>query len=365
MTKRDYYEILNVNKDASPEDIKKAYRKLAMEYHPDRKPGDKDAEEKFKEAAEAYEILSDPGKRQNYDRFGHESMRGGFSNQGGFDFDLSDALRTFMEGFGGFGDIFGAQGQRRASNTRGRDLQIRVQLTLEEIATGTEKKIKLKKLITCETCSGSGAKDPSQVSECPTCHGAGQVKQVSQSLFGQFVNIAACPQCEGEGKIIRDPCSSCQGRGRKKGETVLNVKIPAGVASGNYITLRGEGDAGLKGGNAGDVIVLIDEKKDPKFERHGNDVLYIILISIHQAVFGDDIEVPTLTGRAKLNIEPGTQSGKILRMRGKGIPYLNSHGKGDQLVQVVVWIPTKLSKDTKKIFEQLKKCEDIQPKTQG
>ncbi len=362
MSKRDYYEILGVNRDASEDDLKKAYRKLAMQYHPDKNPNDKSAEEKFKEAAEAYEVLSHREKRQHYDRFGHDSMRGGGFGGGGIDFDLSDALRTFMEGFGGFGDIFGGGGQRRSAATKGRDLQIRVQLTLKEVATGVEKKVKLKRLVVCDSCEGSGAKSESSVAECPVCHGSGQVKQVSQSLFGQFVNISACHQCNGEGKIIRDPCSSCQGTGRRRGETTLSVKIPPGVASGNYLSMRGEGDAGLKGGPAGDVIVFIEEKDDPDFERHGDDILFTLPISITQAIFGDDIEVPTLTGKSRLHIEAGTQSGKILRMRGKGIPELNGHRKGDQLVQVMIWTPTKLSKESKALFKDLEKQKEIFPK---
>ena len=360
MAKRDYYEVLGVERGADKEEIKKAYRKLAMEYHPDRNPGDHDAEEKFKEAAEAYEVLNDPQRREQYDRFGFDGLKGGMGGFGGFDIDLSDALRTFMEGFGGFGDFFGSS-QRRSGPQQGNDLQLRIALSLKEVATGVEKKVKIRRMVKCDKCQGSGAENPNAVKSCPTCHGTGQVRQVSRSLFGQFVNITTCRSCGGEGRIIQAPCKRCVGTGRMKGETTLKVKIPAGVATGNYITIRGEGDVGPRGGPAGDVFVFIDEKKDPFFERHGDDILYTLSISIPQAVLGDEIEIPTLTGKAKLHIDKGIQSGKILRMRGKGIPHLNGHGKGDQLVKINVWNPEKISKEVKTLFEKLGTHEDIKP----
>jgi molecular chaperone DnaJ len=361
MTKRDYYEILSLSKNAGAEDIKKAYRQMAMKYHPDRNPGKKEAEEKFKEAAEAYEVLTDPEKRARYDRFGHEGLRGGGAGGfEGFDFDLSDALRTFMEGFGGFGDFFGAS-RGRSGPEKGNDLQIHVQITLKEAATGTEKKIKIKRMSLCADCGGSGARTASGIKTCPVCHGSGQVKQVSRSFLGQFVNIMACRQCGGEGKIISDPCASCGGQGRKRTEASINIKIPAGVASGNYLTLRGEGDAGPKGGHPGDLYVVIEEKEDASFERHGDDILLQLPISIPHAVLGDEVEVPTLLGKAKLFIDPGTQSGKILRMKGKGIPHLHGSGSGDQLVKIQVWIPTKISKGSRELFEQLGGHEELSP----
>jgi molecular chaperone DnaJ len=360
MAKRDYYEVLGVGRRASREEIKSAYRRMAMKYHPDRNPGDKEAEEKFKEAAEAYEVLADSEKRERYDRFGREGLKGGFGGFGGFDFDLSDALRTFMEGFGGFGDFFGTS-QRRRGPEQGNDLQIRLALTVREVATGVEKKIKIKRMVRCEQCGGSGAQSSDAVKTCPVCHGTGQVRRVSRSLFGQFVNIAACQSCGGEGRVISEPCLSCGGEGRRRGETTLNVKIPAGVATGNYITLRGEGDVGPKGGAAGDVFVFIEERKDDVFERHGDDILYSLRISIPQAVLGDEVEIPTLTGKARLHIDPGVQSGKILRMRGKGIPHLNGHGRGDQLVRVIVWIPAKLSREVKGLFEKLAQQKEVLP----
>lgn len=363
MSKRDFYEVLGVSKDASPEQIKKAYRKLAMEYHPDRNPGDAEAEAKFKEAAEAYETLSDASKRQQYDRFGPDGMRGGMGGfGGGIEFDLSDALRTFMSGFGGFGDIFG-ETRQRSGPQKGRDMQVRLQLTLQEVATGVEKKIKIKHLVRCESCNGKGARSESDIQTCSECGGSGQVRQVSRSLLGQFVNITACPRCRGEGRVISKPCATCHGTGQKKGESMLNVKIPAGVSTGNYITMHGEGDVGPKGGPAGDVIVLIEEKRDPRFERHGDDILYQLNIGFPQAVLGDEIEIPTVLGKAKLHVEPGTQSGKILRMRNKGIPNLHGSGKGDQLVQVHVWTPTKLSKDLKKQIEELSTKKELKPKS--
>lgn len=361
MSKRDYYEILEVEKSASDDEIKKAYRKMAMKYHPDRNPGDSEAENRFKEAAEAYEVLSNPSKRQQYDRFGHEGLRGGSRGAQGFDFDLSDALRTFMEGFGGFGDFFGGGSRARSGPARGNDLQIRIQLTLQEVASGVSKKIKLKRMDVCDSCDGKGAKDEHDIQTCPVCRGAGQVKQVSNSLFGQFVNVTTCPQCRGEGKTIKNPCTSCQGSGRIKGEATLDVEIPAGVATGNYLTLRGEGDVGPKGGPRGDVFVFIEEKEDNNFERHGDDILSTLSISMPQAVLGDDVEIPTLTGKALLHVDAGTQSGKILRMRGKGIPHLNGHGKGDQLVRINVWTPTNATKEMKKLFQQLAELKEIRP----
>jgi molecular chaperone DnaJ len=360
MARRDYYEILGVTKDSDLEEIKKAYRKLAMKYHPDKNPGDEEAEENFKEAAEAYEVLTDSEKRQVYDRYGHDGLRGGMGGFSGFDFDLSDALRTFMEGFGGFGDLFGSARPRQGPD-RGNDLQIRLTLTLQEVADGAEKTVRLKRMIACETCGGSGARSKDAVKSCPACGGAGQVRQVTRSLFGQFVNITPCRNCRGEGKVITDPCKTCGGEGRNKGETTLKVKIPAGVATGNYITLRGEGDVGPKGGPKGDVYVFIEEATNDLFQRHGDDVLYDLSISIPQAVLGGELEIPTLKGKARLHIDAGTQSGKILRMRGKGIPHLNGSGKGDQLVRVIVWTPDHLSKTVKGLFEELAKHPEINP----
>jgi molecular chaperone DnaJ len=364
MSELDYYKVLGVSKDASEQDIKKAYRQLAMKYHPDRNQGDKQAEEKFKQAAEAYEVLNDPKKRDLYNQYGHAGLKGAGGGFGGFDFDLSDALRTFMEGFGGFGgfeDIFSTSQRRGTRSQRGNDLQLNLKLTLKEISTGIEKKVKIKRLVQCDQCEGRGSSSSQSLKICPDCQGTGQVRQVSKSLFGQFINITSCHRCGGEGKIITEPCRKCNGTGRIKSETTLKIKIPAGVATGNYITLRGEGEAGIKGGPPGDVYVLIEEIKDEIFERHGDDILNNLVISISQAVLGSEVEVKTLYGKAKLHIEPGTQSGKILRMRDKGIPHLHSNGKGNQLVRIIVWTPEKISKETKQIFEKLNRCKDIYP----
>ena len=359
-TKRDYYDILGVQRGATHEDIKKAYRQMAMKCHPDRNPGNLDAEEKFKEAAEAYEVLTNTEKRERYDRYGHEGLRGGLGGFEGFDFDLSDALRTFMGGFGGLGDFFGST-QRRSGPEEGADLQIQLELTLQEIATGVAKKIKIRRMIHCDQCGGSGARSQNAIKTCSVCHGTGQVRQISRSFLGQFVNITTCRTCGGEGKIVSDPCLVCKGTGRKKGEKTIDVHIPAGVATGNYITLHGEGDVGPKNGPAGDVYVLIREKQDDQFERHGNDILFNLMIGIPQAALGGEVEVPTLTGKAKLSIDSGTQPGKILRMRGKGIPHLHGGGKGDQLVRISVWVPQKISKTTRSLFEELSHHEDILP----
>lgn len=373
MAKRDFYEILGVERKASAEEIKKAYRKLALKYHPDRNPGNKEAEEHFKEAAEAYEALSDPEKRRRYDQFGHEGMRGTdfrpFTN-------VDDIFSTFgdifgQSGFGGsvfdemFGRTSGSGTRQRRSNQSGQpgsDLKLRLKLSLEEVATGVEKKLKIKKQVLCSTCRGSGAKSSSSRITCPVCSGSGEIRQVSRSVFGQFVNISTCNNCGGEGKIIRDPCLSCQGDGRVPGEATVKVQIPAGVNDGNYISLRGEGNAGLRGGQPGDVIVIIEVEPHEVFTRNNDDVVLDLLISYPQAALGSEIEVPTLGGRAKLKIDPGTQSGRILRMRDKGIPHLNSYGRGDQLVRVNVWVPTKLSSKEKSLLKELDDQENINPK---
>ena len=355
--KRDYYEILGVSRTASTEEIKKAYRKLAMQYHPDRNPGDKEAEEKFKEAAEAYEVLNNDEKRHLYDQYGHEGVKaGGFS--GGFaDFDLSDALRTFMQGFGGFEDFFGMGRGRERGVHRGSDLQVHLRLTLEEIAVGVEKKIKIKKYIVCDACKGTGARGGSAVKTCPVCHGTGEVRQVSRSIFGQFVNVTTCPNCHGEGTIIEDPCPVCRGEGRVRGETMVTVKIPAGVSTGNYLTLRGEGNVGKRGGPAGDLIVIIEEKEHDLFERHGDDILYELNVGFSQITLGDEVEVPTLSSKVVLKIPKGTQSGKIFRLKGKGIPHLNHYGIGDELVRIKVETPKDLSREEKDLFKKLAELE--------
>ncbi|HHM23719.1 MAG TPA: molecular chaperone DnaJ [Bacteroidetes bacterium] len=358
MVEKDYYEILGVSREATEEEIKKAYRQLALKYHPDRNPGDKEAEERFKEAAEAYEVLSNPEKRRIYDQYGHAGLKGGGFGGGFSDFDLSDALRTFMEGFGDLGDLFGF-GRRRSHRgpEQGSDLQIRIAVTLEEIARGVEKKVKVKKLVTCDACEGTGVAEGYGATTCPTCHGAGEVRQVSRSIFGQFVNITTCPTCRGEGRIISNPCPKCHGEGRVRGQETLTIHIPAGVATGNYLTLRGEGNAGPRNGPPGDLIVVIEEIEHPLFERHGEDVLYDLHVGYSQLVLGAEVEVPTLNGKVKFKIPPGTQSGKIFRLKGKGIPRLHGYGRGDQLVRVQLFTPEKVSGEERKLLEKLAEFE--------
>jgi molecular chaperone DnaJ len=372
-TKRDYYEVLEVPREASADDIKKAYRKLAMQFHPDRNKGDAAAEEKFKEVGEAYAVLSDADKRARYDRFGHAAMGaganagagpGGFGGggYGGFEFDLSDALRQFMEGgmFGGGGGMFGGRERGGAgARVRGNDLQIKLNLTLEEIATGVQKKLKVKRYAPCPECGGSGAKKGTQRKTCPTCHGQGQVRQVSNTFLGQFVNIQTCPTCHGEGKVTTDPCPNCKGDGRVREESVVTVDIPAGVSAGQYLTMRGQGNAGPHGGPAGDLVVLIDETPHEYFLRDGDNIVYALTLTIPQLLLGDEVEVPTLSGRARLKIEPGTEPGRSLRMRGKGLAALNGYHTGDELVEVQVQMPKKLSSREKELLSELRNSDNF------
>jgi molecular chaperone DnaJ len=370
VAKRDYYEILGVSRSANPDEIKKAYRKAALQYHPDRNPDNKEAEEKFKEAAEAYEILGDQTKRQRYDQFGHEGLRQG-ADYRGFS-DVNDIFSSFNDIFGSafggsiFEEVFaGGRGRSRnrsQSGAPGSDLKIRLKLTMEEIAAGVEKKLKIKKWKGCDICGGSGAKPGSTKSVCKNCNGTGEVRHVSRSVFGQFVNVSTCRVCNGEGHTVKDPCDTCAGEGRVQGETTIKVSVPAGVAEGNYIPLRGQGNAGQRGGSPGDLLVIIEEEAHPLFLRNGQDVLLDLLVSFPEAVFGAEVEVPTLSGRSRLKIEAGTQSGKILRMRGKGIPDLNSGNRGDQLVRVNVWIPNKVAGKEREILKELSKIESLRPK---
>ena len=360
-TKRDLYEVLGVSRNASQDEIKKAYRKLAIQYHPDKNPGDASAEEKFKEIAEAYAILSDQDKRARYDRFGHTATSGA-GDFGGFS-NIEDIFSAFGDIFGGgFGDIFGggSRRRRRASN-RGGDLQIKLRLTLEEVATGITKKIKVKKYVSCDECNGSGAARDSRAEQCPVCHGTGEMRHVTQSLFGQMINVTTCHRCNGKGTIISNPCRKCDGDGRITGQRNIEINIPAGVSSGNYIPLKGEGNVGKNNGPSGDLIVYIEEQKHEIFERVGNDVVMVLPVSYPQAVLGSSLEIPTLTGKAKINIPAGTQGGKILRMRNKGIPNVHGPGIGDQLVQVQVYIPTRLSVEEKNKIKELENIENLKP----
>lgn len=356
MDEKDYYKILGLSRDVNINDIKKAYRKLAMEYHPDKNPGNKKAEEKFKEIGEAYAILSDPQKRRQYDQFGHVGSRAG----GGFEWGgFQDPFDIFREVFGGgFADIFGmGGGAPRTTVRRGRDLQIRLKLDLEEIASGVAKKIKLKKLVRCEKCDGSGSKEGTTPITCQQCHGRGEVAYRQ----GFFTVSRTCGHCQGEGKVIEHFCFLCNGDGVQKSEETISVDVPAGVAEGQYITVRNAGNAGPRNGPNGDVIIVLEENSHKYFERHGNDIVYDLKLSFGQVAIGDEVEVPTLTGKAKISIASGTQSGKILRMRGKGIPYLNSSGSGDQLIRVSVYTPTKLSTKDEKLIRELSQSENMYP----
>ncbi|MCX7930538.1 MAG: molecular chaperone DnaJ [Chlorobi bacterium] len=370
MTKRDYYEVLGVSRSATLEEIKSAYRKLAMQYHPDRNPGNKEAEEKFKEVTEAYEVLSDEEKRRRYDQFGHAGMRAGQ------DFhqytSMNDIFSAFGDIFGGtiFEEFFGG-GARRRSSTRsprtrgepGADLHIRLPLTLEEIARGTEKTIKVKRYQPCTACNGSGsASGDAGHATCPTCSGSGQISQVSRSMFGQFVNIVTCPTCGGTGAILHNPCPVCSGDGRTMSEDTLHVAIPPGVQPGMEIRLHGKGHAGKRGGPTGDLTIEIEEKEHPYFRRDGSNIVYNLVISFPDAVLGGEVEVPTLEGTALLTIKPGTQSGTVLRMRGKGLPYHGSTERGDQLVVVNVYVPTKVNGHERELLRQLAESENIAPK---
>lgn len=371
MSKRDYYEILGVSQGSSTEELKKAYRKLALKYHPDKNPGDAKAEERFKEATEAYEILKDQGKRQQYDQFGHaafsQGVPGGAGSAGFGGFDLSDALRAFMQDFGGFGSDFGDKfgaGVRRGRGRRGQrgqDLQVRLPLTLEEIASGVSKKIKLNHLKECDVCKGSGARPNSTKQRCPTCGGAGEVRQISRSILGQFVNVSTCPSCSGEGEIIADPCDSCSGNGRVRGSSTVTVKVPPGVTGGNYIPIRGAGNAGARGGQAGDVIVMIEEKEHDLFTRHHDHIVYQLPVSVTQAILGAEITIPTLDTTTQLRLPAGTQSDKVFKISGLGIPHLNSRGRGDLLVKVTVWIPDKLTSEQRRLFKELAQTEGLKP----
>lgn len=369
MAKRDYYEVLGVNRSATKDEIKKAYRKLAMQYHPDRNPGDNSAEEKFKEAAEAYEILSHDDKRNNYDRFGHEGVRGSGFGAEGFS-NVNDIFSHFSDIFGGssiFDDFFGGsqrgRSRKRGPGVPGSDLRVSLKLTLEEIATGVSKKIKIRKQVKCDDCNGSGAQAGTSLKTCPVCNGAGEVKTVSRSVFGQFVNIQACQNCQGEGQVVDSPCKKCSGDGRVNDETTVKIEVPAGVEDGNYMTLRGEGNAGKRGGQPGDLLVIFQEIRHEHFVREKDDVIFNLFITFPQAALGDAVEVPTLNGKAMLKIDPGTQPGKMLKMKGKGIRHLNYSGNGDQIVRINVAVPQKLNSKEKDLIKQLSDLPNIKSST--
>jgi len=370
--KRDYYEVLGVSKTATPEELKKAYRKLAIKYHPDKNPGDKAAEEKFKEAAEAYDVLSDADKRARYDRFGHSMGPQGFGGQGGGFGGFSAGGFTMEDIFSQFGDIFGGRftgggfggatgrGPRRRTR-RGSNLRITVELTLEEIAKGVTKTLKIPAFVPCEHCNGTGAKDGTAFATCNTCHGTGTVRQVQQTMFGAMESESVCPTCGGSGKVITEQCQHCHGTGVNKKDEVVSFNIPAGVSAGMQLTVKGKGNAPEHGGTRGDLIVVIEEIKHPELVRDGNDIVYNLMLDFPTAALGGTVEVPTLTGRARLKIAPGTQPGKILRLRGKGLPSTDGYGTGDELVNVMVYVPEHPDDKAKAAIEALRDNAAVKP----
>ncbi|MDR1584811.1 MAG: molecular chaperone DnaJ [Prevotellaceae bacterium] len=368
MAKRDYYEVLGVAKTVSADELKKAYRKKALEYHPDKNPGNKEAEEKFKEAAEAYEVLSDPEKRRRYDQFGHSGLSGagGFSGGG---MNMEDIFSHFgdifgghfgghFSGFSGFGASSRGGGQRVR---RGSDLRVKVKLNLEEIAKGVEKKIKVKKYVSCPHCQGSGAAANTSPVTCTTCHGSGRVTRVQQTILGQMQTTSECPSCDGSGKIIKDKCVYCKGEGIVLEDDIITINIPAGVMNGMQLSLGGKGNAARRGGINGDLLVLVEEEAHPELIRDENDLIYNLLLTVPEATLGSSVEIPTIEGKAKVTIAPGTQPGKILRLRGKGLPSVNQYGKGDLLVNIGVYIPENLSKNEKEVMEKLLASPNVKP----
>ena len=370
--KRDFYEILGVSKSATADEIKKAYRKVAMQFHPDRNPGDKAAEDKFKEAAEAYEILSDADKKTQYDRFGHQAFaqgRGGGGGYSGGGMNMDDIFSQFGDIFGDespFGSFFGGGGRRgggggRPRGTRGSNLRIKMKLNFEEMAKGANKTVKVKKYVACTTCNGSGAKDKNSVQTCGTCGGNGQVKRVQNTFLGQMQTVTTCPTCNGEGTTITSKCSPCKGEGRVFGEETVTLEIPAGVQEGMQLSMNGKGNAGERGGSNGDLIILIEEEAHAQLQRDGLNVAFDLHISFPDAVFGTSLEVPTIDGKAKIKIPAGTQSGKIFRLKGKGFPSVNSYEKGDQLIHVNVWTPQHISSEEKAMLEKMQQSQHFTP----
>lgn len=364
MAKRDYYEVLGVDKNATPEQLKSAYRKLALKYHPDRNPGDKEAEEKFKEAAEAYDVLSNADKKARYDQFGHAGLDGQGGFGGGASMNMDDIFSMFGSifgghGFGGFGGFGGGQPQRPM--THGTNLRIKVKLTLEEIDSGVEKKLKINKYIPCKSCGGSGARGNS-METCPHCHGSGYVVEMRRTLLGQMQTQSVCPHCGGQGQVIKDKCPKCHGDGIVKSEEIITIQIPAGVQDGMQLSMSGQGNAAPRGGIPGDLIIQIEELPHEQFERQETNLYHNAFITFSEAALGTTLEVPTLHGKVRMKIEPGTPSGKILRLRGKGLPTPGGYGgRGDLLVSVNVWVPKSLTKEEKKLLEELQKMPNFQP----
>jgi molecular chaperone DnaJ len=359
----DFYQLLGVARDASDADIKKAYRKLAMEYHPDRN-GSADAEARFKEISEAYEILRDPQKRAAYDRYGRAGVGAGAGGHGFHHVDLSEALEIFMRDFGGLSgleSLFGG-GRAQAESRRGQDIRVTVKLTLGEVATGVKKTVKLRTLERCDSCGGTGARPGTRPSACSTCGGSGEVRRAARSMFGQFVSVSPCPTCAGEGQVIAEPCEVCRGDGRVRGDRAVTVDIPAGVSANNYVTLRGQGAAGPRNGPPGDLLVLLDIRNDERFERQGNDLLHDLPLSFSQAALGGEFEVPTPSGSERIRVPAGTQTGTMLRLKGKGLPSIGQGSVGDLLIRVHVWTPEKLTAEQERLFRQLAAVEGDPPK---
>jgi len=366
MAKRDYYEVLGIGKNASADEIKKAYRQMAIKFHPDKNPGNKDAEEKFKEAAEAYEVLSDTEKKARYDRFGHQGVGGASGGGYGGGMSMDDIFSQFGDVFGDgnpFESFFG--GGRQGGNKRkrvGSNIRIKVKLNLKDIANGVEKKIKVNKQVACNACGGSGAKDKASVKTCGTCNGSGQVRRVTQTFLGQMATTSTCPACNGDGSVVTANCNGCRGIGLMSGEEIISINIPAGVSEGMQLSMSGKGNASGKGGVPGDLIILIEEEEDKVLKRDGNNIIYDLYLNFADAALGTSVEVPTVDGKAKLKIEPGTQAGKVLRLRGKGIPDINSNSyKGDQLVYINVWTPKKLNNEEKELLEKLRNSQNFFP----
>lgn len=364
MEKRDYYEVLGVSKNATKDEIKKSYRKQALKYHPDKNPGDKKAEENFKEAAEAYEVLSNDEKRSRYDRFGHAGMSGNSGGFGGSGMTMEDIFASFGDifgdAFGGFGGFSSGRKSRRVN--KGTNLRVKVKLNLNEISAGTEKKIKVNKYDTCSACGGTGAADSGSISNCQTCHGSGHVTRITNTMLGQMQTTSVCPACGGDGKTITRKCSSCYGEGIVQKEEVIKINIPAGVAKGMQMTLSGKGNAARRGGINGDLLVVIEEDEHPELIREGNDLIYNLFISVPDAILGTNVEIPAVDNNVKIKIEPGTQPGRILRLRGKGLPEVNGYGRGDLLVNVNVWIPKNTTREESKVIEKLKESESFTPR---
>lgn len=368
MSKRDYYDVLGVAKGADADEIKKAYRKMAIKYHPDKNQGDKAAEDKFKEAAEAYEVLSNPEKRQRYDQFGHAANAHSASGGGGFGgggMDMNDIFSQFGDifGGGGFGDFFGGgrQGGGGRRVQRGSNLRIKVRLTLEEIANGAEKKIKVNKQIPCKTCDGTGAKDKASFQTCKTCGGQGSVRRVTNTILGQMQTTSTCPTCNGEGSTILSKCTVCHGDGVVRGEETISINIPAGVSEGMQLSMSGKGNAAPRGGVPGDLIILIEEIPHETLKRDGNNVIYDLHVNFVDATLGTSVEVPTIDGKVKIKLDPGTQGGKVLRLKGKGVPEVNSYRRGDQLVHVNIWTPKALSREERELLEKLQSSPNFKP----